>query len=82
MTYEEFSKERERNHKKRVPYIETLMGVEWKVKSIFTDYGKGNISESKALKRLRSALFEWKDAQEAIDALEEELCKLANEVEF
>lgn len=82
MTYEEFSKERERNHDKRVPYIERLMGVEWSVKCIFTDYGKGNISESKALKRLRSALFEWKDAQEAIDVLEEELCKLANEVEF
>ena len=80
MTYEEFSKERERNFDKRMPYIKRLMGVEWRVKRIFADYGKGNISKSKALKQLQSALFEWKDAQEAIDVLEEELRKLAKEV--
>lgn len=82
MIYEEFSKERERNHDKRLPYIERLMGVEWRVKRIFADYGKGNVSKSKVLKQLQSALLEWKDAQEAIDMLEEELRKLAKEVEF
>ena len=82
MTYEEFSKERELNHKKQAPYYWILMSVEWKVKSIFMNYGKGNVSKSKALKQLESALFEWKGAREAIDVLEEELCELAKEVEF
>ena len=82
MTYEEFSKERDRNHEKRTPHILAQMGIEWRVKRIFIDYGKGIISKSKALKQLQSELFEWKDAQEAIDVLEKELCELAKEVEF
>ena len=82
MTYEEYLKERERNREKLVSYAKTLMIVEWNVKSIFKNYEKGNVSESKALKQLRSALIEWKDAKEAIDALEKEQRELAKEVEL
>lgn len=82
MTYEEYLKERERNREKLVSHIKTLMIVEWNVKSIFKNYGKGNVSKSKALKQLQSALIEWKDAKEAIDALEKEQRELAKEVEL
>ena len=82
MTYEEFQKEKDRISKLETPYLIEQQGIEWKMKCVFIDYGYGKISKSGALTLLEVLLRDWKDAQEAINELKEELNSLAEEVKF
>lgn len=81
MTYQEFIELKNRMMDKRLPSIGTQIGVEQKVKRIFTDYGKGIISDAKALNLLKIALHDWRDAEMAIDAIHDELNRLAKQIE-
>lgn len=82
MTYEEFKEAQTRIHERQTPYVLDQMGIEFDMKSVFGSYGKDNISKHAALKKLEDLLDRWRSDQEAIDTLEEEINKLAKQVEF
>lgn len=82
MTYQEFLELKNRIMDKKYPSISVLMNVEYKVKVIVNDYGKGKLSKSKALSLLETELDKQRDAQTYIDTLYDEIDRLAEQVEL